>query len=413
MNKTITKIAASCLTVFLAGVSIFSIPGGQPVAIADNQINEEQAQAELSLGKHESTAAEHDVHAVAVNGEKLVYLETEEKANAVIDGIFARYTEANSEIISAEFVEDVQVVMAENYVSAEMAAEDSTVSETYLCEVEEAITYILNGTSTPKTHVVQGGDTLWDIAIENNISVSELEEMNPGLNGSRLSIGQVINLYEAVPFVTVNTVEIASEVERIQYDVVYTESADLYKGQSQVTSAGSYGSKTKKVEYVKENGVVVSSTVLEEQIISEPVTQYTTIGTTTLPIKTGSGTLQAPLATTKLSSNAGVFGASRGNRRHAGADLKGAKGDPIYAADAGTVIFSGYSGTYGYLVKIDHGNGIETRYSHCNTLNVEYGQNVEKGQVIATVGKSGNATGYLLHFEVRINGVAVDPLNYI
>lgn len=359
------------------------------------------------------TAGEHDVHAISVDGRRIVYMPTKADAEAVLEGIIAQYTNENSEVISAEFAENVEIVYADNYVTAAMAEVDKKVTETYLCQVYEAIQYITNGTSTPKTYVVKGGDTVWDIAIENNLSPYELAAMNPGFDPDRISIGDVLNLYESTPFLTVKTVEQATEVERIAYDTVYSESAELYKGQTRVTSAGSYGSKEKKVEYVKENGVITAVNVLEETVTQEPVTQYAVVGTTALTIKTGSGTISAPLPTIQLSSTAGQYGASRGGRRHAGADLKAEKGDSIYAADGGTVVFSGWSSSYGYLVKIDHGNGVETRYAHCNTLLVNYGDEVSKGQVIATVGSSGNATGNLLHFEIIINGQTVNPLNYI
>lgn len=82
------------------------------------------------------------------------------------------------------------------------------------------------------------------------------------------------------------------------------------------------------------------------------------------------------------------------------------------AADSGTVTKAAYSGSFGNLIIINHGNGMETYYSHCNTINVSVGQTVTKGDVIGTIGSSGNATGNHLHFEVRVNGVPQNPVNY-
>ena len=82
------------------------------------------------------------------------------------------------------------------------------------------------------------------------------------------------------------------------------------------------------------------------------------------------------------------------------------------AAAAGTVTLSGWNGTYGYCIKISHGNGTETLYGHCSKLLVGVGQKVSAGQVIAKVGSTGNSTGNHLHFEVRKNGITYDPQYY-
>ena len=75
--------------------------------------------------------------------------------------------------------------------------------------------------------------------------------------------------------------------------------------------------------------------------------------------------------------------------------------------------YGGYSGGYGYVVKMSHGNGIETYYAHCSELYVSAGEKVEAGDIIAAVGSTGNSTGNHLHFEVRIDGVEVNPQNYL
>ncbi|MBN2851198.1 MAG: peptidoglycan DD-metalloendopeptidase family protein [Clostridia bacterium] len=100
-------------------------------------------------------------------------------------------------------------------------------------------------------------------------------------------------------------------------------------------------------------------------------------------------------------------------KTHTGVDLGGTKGDDIYASGEGTVVFSGYNGGYGYMIKIDHGEGIETIYGHCSKLLVNVGDYVEKGQLIGLVGSTGLSTGPHLHFEVRIDNVPVNPLAFI
>lgn len=100
-------------------------------------------------------------------------------------------------------------------------------------------------------------------------------------------------------------------------------------------------------------------------------------------------------------------------RMHKGIDLASPKGTPIKASKDGVVDFSGFMSGYGNVVILNHGNGYQTLYAHCNSLLVSSNQTVNQGQTIATVGNTGVGTGDHLHFEVRINGDAVNPLNYI
>jgi len=103
------------------------------------------------------------------------------------------------------------------------------------------------------------------------------------------------------------------------------------------------------------------------------------------------------------------FGAERRTHRHAGVDIRGYRGQEILAARGGRVVFSGTQRGYGKVVILDHGDGMQTVYAHADTLGVAEGDRVNRGQAIATVGRTGNATSDHLHFEVRLRGSAVDP----
>jgi murein DD-endopeptidase MepM/ murein hydrolase activator NlpD len=98
-----------------------------------------------------------------------------------------------------------------------------------------------------------------------------------------------------------------------------------------------------------------------------------------------------------------------GHEAHPGVDLGAPAGASIRAVKDGTVRFAGERGGYGNCVIVDHGDGTETRYAHCATLDVTPGTPVRAGQAIATVGSTGRSTGPHLHFEVRRNGAPVDP----
>jgi murein DD-endopeptidase MepM/ murein hydrolase activator NlpD len=103
----------------------------------------------------------------------------------------------------------------------------------------------------------------------------------------------------------------------------------------------------------------------------------------------------------------------RWGRLHEGIDIAASMGTPIWAAAAGTVIHAGWLGGYGNLVVVDHGNGLATAYAHASAILVSLGQTVSQGQTVSLVGSTGNSSGPHLHFEVRVNGVAVDPLLYL
>ena len=105
-----------------------------------------------------------------------------------------------------------------------------------------------------------------------------------------------------------------------------------------------------------------------------------------------------------------VFGTTK---YHSGMDIGVDYGTPIYAADSGTVIYSGWLGGYGYEVMIDHGSGLVTLYGHNQALNVYEGQYVSKGTCIAYAGSTGYSTGPHCHFEVRLHGEVTEPLNYL
>ncbi len=103
----------------------------------------------------------------------------------------------------------------------------------------------------------------------------------------------------------------------------------------------------------------------------------------------------------------------RGSRRHAGIDVAAPTGTPIMAPGDGVVTYTGYKRGYGRTAMVDHGYGLTTVYGHCSSLFVAEGQHVKRGMIIAAVGNTGRSTGPHLHYEVRMDGVPVDPRLYL
>lgn len=100
-------------------------------------------------------------------------------------------------------------------------------------------------------------------------------------------------------------------------------------------------------------------------------------------------------------------------RMHAGVDIPGPIGTPIYATADGMIERAGRAGGYGNMVEVDHGKGISTRYGHMSRILVEAGTRVERGQLIGLMGSTGRSTGSHLHYEVRIDGHAVNPAPFL
>ena len=143
--------------------------------------------------------------------------------------------------------------------------------------------------------------------------------------------------------------------------------------------------------------------------MANPEEEQVEVGTLQTPVKKATGTFKMPVSGVLTSG----FG-SRWGTTHKGIDLGAPAGTPVHASDGGVVTFAGWnSGGYGYLVKISHGNGLETYYAHNSSVAVSAGDRVYQGQVISYVGSTGDSTGNHLHFEVRENGSAKNPYNYL
>jgi len=355
---------------------------------------------ELTAQFMEKKAYTCEAYSIVVDGAPVLAMASEEEAEAILNKVLEHYSAGNSKILSVEYKEKVEIVATD--------AKDIQMAS----DIESGVNYILTGTEDPRTYIVEKGDTLWDIARANGMSSAELIAANPGFNPNRLKIGQELSLVAMKPFMTVTITEEVTQTESIPYTTQYTNTDTMYKGQTSIITAGKNGTKEVVSKVISENGVVVSEEVLSETVIAEPVMATAYKGTKALvyTAKGKSVTLQNPMDRILITDR---YGASRGSRRHVGIDLSNPKGTTIKAAADGLVTFAGYKSSFGKLVIIDHGNGMTTKYAHCDTITVNVGDTVSQGQKIATVGRTGNATGNILHYEVLINGKNQNPINYL
>ena len=308
---------------------------------------------------------------------------------------------SDEDTISCEFAEDVEI--RQEYVPT-----SEIMNLGYIAE-------LLYSTKTAEvTYEVKKGDTWSQIAAKNDMSSAELLALNPGYNINKLQIGEVLTLSASVPYLTMTVVKQERYLDDVSYNIEYTDSADLYQGDYKVTSKGEYGKADVMAKATYVNGEETERTILSSVTLKEPVTEYRLRGTKVRPTWMPTGSFRWPTSG-RISS---YFGGRKspggiGSTNHKGIDIAVPIGTPIYAADGGTVTYSGWMSGYGYLVQIDHGNGYVTRYGHNSSLTVSVGQHVYKGQQVARAGSTGNSTGNHCHFEVRYNGVAKNPLNYL
>ena len=322
----------------------------------------------------------------------------DEKAlNAVLDGIKAEFvTDATT---SAEFVEDVSITpvyAAENLMSAG--------------QIEEALKANTTGETT---YTVVKGDTYNGIAYRNDMSLSDLMELNPQASLNRLMVGDVLNVKEIVPALSVQTTEHVTYTEAIPCPVEEVQDDSMYKGDSKVITQGEEGEAQVQADVVYVNGYERARTVTGTTTLREPTTTVKAVGTKEKPKTASKGTYKWPVSSHRINSYFGgrrIFGSYS---YHSGLDIHASYGESVMAADGGTVTFAGYKGSYGNLVIIRHDNGVETYYAHNSRLVVSAGQKVYQGQTIAKAGSTGRSTGVHCHFEVRVRGTAVNPLNYL
>lgn len=308
---------------------------------------------------------------------------------------------ASADTLSVDFVENVRI--AEGYVPT-----DSVMN---LGEIAE----ILNSTKSGEvTYTVVKGDTWGQIANNNGMTAAELEALNPGYDINRIHIGDALTLSNAVPYLTVKVTERQNYVEDVNYDVNYVSDSSMYQGDERVISKGSFGKADIVADVTYINGEEQERTVISSVTLSDPVAETRARGTKVRPTWYPTGSFRWPCSGRITSRfgyrNTGIRGATR---NHKGIDIACARGTPIYAADGGRVIFSGYKGAMGYVVIIDHNNGYVTYYEHNGSLLVSAGQTVYKGQQIAKAGRSGVASGVHCHFGIQRNGSYVNPLNYL
>lgn len=352
-----------------------------------------------------------------------LYIEGELKAAAadeatiqkVLDEIKAPY-EKDEENTRIDFIQDVKVKKG-------MFASDMIKTE------EQLRAMFQNNSDKPAYYICKEGEYLSTIAKKFGMTRAQLLAANPNLKETELYGGKRINIAAPDIFLQVKTIKTETYTVDIDYSTKRKGTNDLYVGNTKVQTEGKKGVKRVTAEITYVDGKRTDKNIVDTKVITKPVDKVILVGTKKKQSRsysssgsgyvsgnfsqgsgTPSGNFTCPLPGCYLSC--GFMGYSG----HTGADLclrGGTLNAAVHAADGGVVEASGWSGGYGNLIRINHGNGFVTYYAHLNARYVATGDRVSKGQVIGRAGSTGNSTGPHLHFEVRYHGSAYNPLRYI
>lgn len=344
---------------------------------AETAKGEQSTEQQAETAEGEQTTEQQDT----TEGEQTTEQKTEDvSAQAADDGV--KYV---------GFSEKIQVM--ETYVGKDQIKDRDTAFSEITAENDEESIY-----------VVEPGDCLSIIAEKNNMSIDEIKELNPDIESDD-DIYYDDRLNVTVPKAAVQILVEKQETYEEEYnaEVVYEDDNSMYIGETEVVQEGVPGKHIVTDLVTYKGDTETDREQLEENVQVAAVAQIVKRGTKSKP------TYMFPVTNWNVTSNFGY----RWGRLHAGTDVGVPIGTTVRASRGGQVITAGWVGGYGNCVIIDHGDGVATRYGHLSEVTVSVGQYVDQGEQIALSGNTGRSTGPHLHFEIRINGEAVDPLPYL
>lgn len=295
-------------------------------------------------------------------------------------------------------------------------AEKIEVVEAYLLEdelttVEEAVNLVTKEQETQIIYKVVAGDTLSQISLDNNIPMDELVAINDALEdeNTMIRIDQELIITVPEPELSILWKEEQVYTEDYEAEVQYIPNDNWYTTERVTRQEPSAGRRKVAATVSYKNGQEIGREILKEEVYAEAVPKIVERGTKIPP------TYIKPISGGRLSSGFGARSApTKGaSTNHKGVDWATPIGTTVVASNAGTVVHAGWASGYGYAVYINHADGRQTRYGHLSKVLVKVGQTVSQGERIALSGNTGRSTGPHVHFEIRINGNAVNPLKYL
>ena len=352
----------------------------------------------LLISSHEELA---DAWGVYVDGEFVGAVEKRDKVVRAMSEELDKYASKLNAMVNEVYYTKEITYQQGVYLRSSLLSEDKVIRKLTATSVQEG-KYTVTATDTPQL-----------IAATHGMTEAELLRLNPRIEkgvreGMRL---KVYNYSRTIPIAYTQTMNVTSFID---YSTIRVETSALNRGVEKVIAKGVIGERTSEVLVTYVDGTEEGRKVLSTAITKLPVPEQIGIGTYSAQpasVRTkleGSGKFGWPVNGGYISDHFG------GERKHKGLDIAAPTGTEIYAAEGGTVYRAGWnSGGYGNYVIIDHPDGYRTLYGHASSVVAYEGQVVEKGQLIAYVGSTGDSTGPHCHFEVRINNICQNPEDYL
>jgi len=360
-----------------------------------------------------------EASAIMIDGAPVVYLETKEAAEDVLQQLKFSFVTAGQlkeleerklqENPSLPALKENETRLIDVELSKNVSIEEKNIAPEKIMSAEDAVKYLQKGTLEEKKYRIQEGDVLETIVQKNHLKMADVLKINPGLTEDTLiKIGQEINITVPKPFIEVIVDKEVNQKEVLPFANQVIEDSSLPKGESREKQQGQNGSRQATYFITEQNGSAVKKELKSQQIEAQPINHIVVKGTKMIPSR-GEGSLAWPAVGGYVSSKQGY----RWGKMHKGIDIARPSDRTIKAADNGVVVSAGWGGGYGNKIVIDHQNGYRTLYGHMSSLKVTAGQVVSKGTAIGIMGATGDATGVHLHFEVFKNGKLVNPLSYL
>ncbi len=288
---------------------------------------------------------------------------------------------------------------------------ESYMPENRIMTLEQAQSTVLKDKDEKQIYEVVAGDTLSEIAEKYGLTTAGLVALNPMFASDTAMIRIGDELTVTVPKPELSVLHTNQEYLEQEYTepTVYIDNDSWYVGTTRELQEGTVGHRRVIAMVSYQGDTWVGQDIVKEEVDAVAQPRIVERGTKAKP------TYIWPVSGGYISSGFGGRNAPKAGAStyHKGVDIAVSTGTAVMASSAGTVTIAGWQSGYGYVVYINHADGRQTRYGHLSRILVSPGQYVEQGQKIALSGNTGNSTGPHLHFEIRIGGEAVNPVNYL